>query len=210
MITGLSNFATVPALYVVKKQNMIYQFYIGIFTLLTSFMYHTLESFDCSYFIIEEGGWHRLDNIGSITCFQMLFTQLSDFQNLEFETILNYFGLLVTMICQAKSPWDLNYTIGPILLQALICLLVILKRKRLPKLIKAKLQKGFIVSLFAALFFTLSQDEFKDYLRFYHGMWHVCVGVFSFYMWQTKCDVEFTWSNFYKIPCLKDTYYKNE
>lgn len=32
-------------------------------------MYHTLESVDCHYFIIEEGGWHRLDNVGSIVCF---------------------------------------------------------------------------------------------------------------------------------------------
>lgn len=32
-------------------------------------MYHILESLDCKYFIIEEGGWHRLDNIGAIVCF---------------------------------------------------------------------------------------------------------------------------------------------
>jgi hypothetical protein len=49
-------------------------------------MYHTLESVDCPFFIIEEGGWHRLDNVGSIVCFQMLFTQLSDLRNLYLET----------------------------------------------------------------------------------------------------------------------------
>lgn len=32
-------------------------------------MYHVLESLDCASFIINEGAWHRLDNIGSILSF---------------------------------------------------------------------------------------------------------------------------------------------
>lgn len=41
-------------------------------------------------------------------------------------------------------------------------------------------------------------------------MWHTTVGLFSFYVWQSKCEVEFTWDNFYKIPTLRESYYKEE
>lgn len=39
---------------------MTFQFNMSIFTLLTSFMYHTLESIDCPFFIISESSWHKL------------------------------------------------------------------------------------------------------------------------------------------------------
>ncbi|CAD8048421.1 unnamed protein product [Paramecium primaurelia] len=210
LITGITNFVVIPAIIIIRKQRMDFQFYMSIFTLITSFMYHTLESVDCKFFIIEEGGWHRLDNVGSIVCFQMLFTQLSDLQNLHLETMLNYFGLFITFVAQAKSPWDLNYTVGPILLQLFICIFLIIKRRRLPKLNKQKMKKGLMILMAAVVFFSLSQDEYKDYLRFYHGMWHTTVGLFSFYIWQSKCEVEFTWQNFYTIPTLKESYYKDE
>ena len=73
-ITGFTNLTAVPAIIIIWKQRMNFQFYISIFTVVTSFMYHSLESIDCPFFIMSEGGWHRLDNIGSIVCFQILFT----------------------------------------------------------------------------------------------------------------------------------------
>jgi predicted membrane channel-forming protein YqfA (hemolysin III family) len=37
-----------------------------------------------------------------------------------------------------------------------------------------------------SIFFFLAIDEFKDYLRLYHGIWHFCIGSSSFFTWQAK------------------------
>ncbi len=44
LITGLSNFSCIPSLFLLYKKNMVYPFYAGCFTFLTSFMYHFTES----------------------------------------------------------------------------------------------------------------------------------------------------------------------
>lgn len=40
--------------------------------------------------------------------------------------------------------------------------------------------------LLGAVFFAFSQDENKDYLRIYHGMWHLFIGLSAMYTWQTN------------------------
>jgi Protein of unknown function (DUF3522). len=44
IITGFTNFACFPSLYVLYKKGLYFQFHVGIFTFLTSLMYHSLES----------------------------------------------------------------------------------------------------------------------------------------------------------------------
>ena len=52
-------------------------------------------------------------------------------------------------------------------------------------------------------------DDFKDYLRFYHGMWHTFVAIFSFYMWQCKLreGESYTLKNVWLKPQIKYGYY---
>ncbi len=38
--------------------------------------------------------------------------------------------------------------------------------------------------LTAIFFFSKSQDEYSDYLRIYHGCWHLVIGSSSMYTWQ--------------------------
>ncbi|KAM3139859.1 hypothetical protein pb186bvf_008101 [Paramecium bursaria] len=194
-ITGFTNLTAVPAIIIIWKQRMNFQFYISIFTVVT-------KSIDCPFFVMSEGGWHRLDNIGSIVCFQILFTQLGDIRDLMVENYFCYFGLFITMLCQAKDPWNLYYTVGPIVFQALLILYYVIQRGMRPKLVKRKLIKGSLILSVAILFFIKSQNEFDDYLRFHHGMWHVTIGFMSFYLWQSKLEEDFGWTDFWKKPRL--------
>lgn len=66
------------------------------------------------------------------------------------------------------------------------------------------------ILIFAVYFFTKSQDEFTDYLRIHHGLWHFTIGIFSFYIWQTKLEEEYTWFDFWKKPALPETAYYKE
>lgn len=45
--------------------------------------------------------------------------------------------------------------------------------------------KGGISILIGIFFFILSQDNEKDYLRIYHGLWHLIISIAGMYFFQT-------------------------
>jgi predicted membrane channel-forming protein YqfA (hemolysin III family) len=57
-----------------------------------------------------------------------------------------------------------------------------IKRGHFPNYNKTMFNKGRIILAFAIFFFILGTDEMSDYLRFNHGMWHLCIG-FSGYIY---------------------------
>lgn len=60
IITGISNFASLPVLVYFKHKAMHLHFFIGYFTMITSFIYHFLESLRAENFFYNLGHWHRL------------------------------------------------------------------------------------------------------------------------------------------------------
>ena len=60
LITGISNFSCIPSLILLYKKNMIYAFYTGVFTFITSFMYHFTESIGSEKIFMTEYEWHIL------------------------------------------------------------------------------------------------------------------------------------------------------
>ena len=49
-------------------------------------------------------------------------------------------------------------------------------------------KKGFAILFLTVLCFIKGLDEFNDYLRFYHGLWHVGNGLSSMYTWQQHSE----------------------
>lgn len=195
VITGITNFACIPALYVVLKKRLYFQFYIGVFTFITSFMYHSMESVEWDRMYLDRGTWHKLDNIGSIVCFQSLFIYWMD--NLHYKKNRYYsintpdidlqllmIALIITMIMQANHPWLLENTYIPILLFVLLFLLTVIFGRR-PRFNLYYLKRGVAMLAIAVCCFIKGLDEHSDYLRFYHGMWHCFIGFGSFFLWQS-------------------------
>ena len=195
VITGITNFACFPALYIVYNKRMYYQFYIGLFTFLTSFMYHSLESIEWESLYLDRGTWHKLDNIGSINCFQMLFVYWMD--NLHYakgryysthtpsiDLQLGMISLFLTMIVQANHPWKLENTYVPILVLVVV-FLVTLALGRRPRFNSYYVKRGLGSLAVAVCCFVKGLDEFSDYLRIYHGLWHCFIGFGSFFLWQS-------------------------
>lgn len=205
LLTGITNFGGIPSIIIMFKMKRYFQAHIGFFTIFTSFMYHSLDSVDGELYL-NAGSWHRLDNIGAITGFMMLFCNLVDHQNHELNINLNMIALFIAILAQEKDPWNLNYTLVPITLSIIVFLISTRHKKRRPAYNKEMLGKGIFWILVAAVNFALGLDEFKDYLRFYHGLWHLCVGMSSFYFWQVNVrpGEEFTWSNFLKKKYRSD------
>ena len=195
ILTGLTNLACFPALYVAYHKRLYFQFYFGLFTFLTSLMYHSLESLELKELYLKVSEWHKLDNIGSIQCFIMLMVYFMD--NLDkrgdlyfskhssnTDTQLNLIGLFITMIMQANHPWKLENTTTPILIfVGVLCLKLVFVRKS--RLNKYYFGRGVSIMTFAVYFFIRGLDDKNDFLRLNHGLWHCCCGLSSFYLWQS-------------------------
>lgn len=98
---------------------------------------------------------------------------------------MNFSALMIVICLQVADPWDLTWTLSPILgyLGIVIVLVIVLRTKVLTN--KEMAIKGGILIGVGAIFFSLSQDEHSDYLRIYHGLWHLVIGYSSLYTWQS-------------------------
>jgi len=162
-------------------------------------MYHSLQSVYLNSFFITDGQWHKIDNIGAIMGFSIVMVLLMDNRNRELDLKLNCAGLFIVILCQEKDPWNFTYTIFPICLFVSILLITLIVRPRKPTYNKRMAFTAFLFGSFATVGFAKGMDEDTDYLRMYHGMWHLMIGIFSFYIWQmiTPVGEEFTWSNLF-------------
>lgn len=84
--------------------------------------------------------------------------------------------LAVTVVCQEKGPWVEFYTFLPIVLGwavGLVRLLVCTPREFRPLYSVRTLVAGVVLLLCGLLCFVRGLDDGSDYLRMWHGMWHL-------------------------------------
>ncbi|EAS07733.2 transmembrane protein, putative (macronuclear) [Tetrahymena thermophila SB210] len=185
LITAITNFACMPALCLLYKKNLVFETYVGVFTFVTSFMYHFVESIGAEKLFMKELEWHQLDNIGAIMCFITVFIHMANFQNYNLQMQLNYSAMFIVIILQVADPWNLTFTVAPIVIYALIIIALAIYLKTQPFTNRQMTIKGFSLIFLGAIFFSLSQDEHTDYLRIYHGLWHSVIGLSAIYTWQS-------------------------
>ncbi len=94
-----------------------------------------------------------------------------------------YFSLIVSILTQEKDPWNLTYTIVPIVLFDIIAVLIRLWYWNRIKVVYhyENLFTSLIVLMIGGYFFVKGLDEFDDYLRFNHGIWHLMAAVSNYY-----------------------------
>mgnify|MGYP003387314166 CR=1 FL=1 len=180
----LSHAAMLPALLQLIKRGWMYEVSIACFSLVTSLMYHSCETFQTSFFL-SELQWHRLDNIAAIAVFGTFFVYLCHFDNVYAETFTKHIVFFVTMVLQEKSPWDVNFTIAPIVVCGTLPIIVhTMTHQRLPQYDWKAFTLGFGILGAALPFFAMGLDENNDPWRAFHGMWHLLVGVANIYLWR--------------------------
>ena len=206
-ISGFSNFALIPGLLLMKYNKRFFEFYIGLLTFLSSFLYHFTESIDIKL-ILKPGRWHKLDNIGSISGINSLF--INNFNNFSNENKLeaNFISLILILLFQFDHFWKIQNTIFPILI-CLISLLINYFVCGVPKVNKKMLYKGLFFLAIAIVMFGFGLDDQTDYLRIYHSLWHFFIGISTVYLWQIQevethsyldyCSVKFLRNKFFKI-----------
>ncbi len=189
LVTGVTNFGGIPVTIYLYKSKKIFESYITAFTVLTSFMYHALDSLDCPRFFLTEQQWHILDNIGSISSFMIVFIHLMDNRNAHVDFQLYLGAFTIALLAQFRAPWNILYTVVPIGLAVTLMVGSVLIKRKTPKLNFKALFKALVLVLIAILCFSKGLDEDKDYLRIFHGLWHLNIFLACYYIWHAKVPV---------------------
>ncbi|TMW63397.1 hypothetical protein Poli38472_002338 [Pythium oligandrum] len=180
VITGITNFCMFPAIVNLYKQELVFESFIGMFTMVTSFLYHCCDSIDGPLWLTE-GQWHRLDNIGSIMSFVIWAIYLMDLQRPVLQRYLQYTFLAIVLVFQEKNPWDEINSFIPILLAFAVLFTSFVVRGRVPKYDKVQLRRGLMVLGAAFCCFLKGLDDRNDPFRFFHGCWHAFIGAAAYY-----------------------------
>ena len=193
--TALSNVSTIPGLCLMKYQGRIFSYYFSIFGIIVSFMYHLCESLDI--IIIPQLKWHELDNIGAIYCLNNLMLSFTK-SGLNIEEIerKNYISTLFILLIQKRGPWDLTNTIIPIFICGLFVIYDFMKNG-MPTYYKPQLIKGVIFFGIGLIMFIRGLDDLNDYIRIYHTLWHIFIGIAFYYLWQIQYKNYVTYPEIY-------------
>ena len=197
-INSISNVFSVPSMFILKKDGKLYEYYFSIFSFITSFMYHFCESLDIEIFL-PQLKWHELDNVFSMFCVNQLILSLTKFNyDLKYIRKANYLFVFLTLLFQQRGPWEIQNTLIPLFIYLLISFYQIYKYG-LPIYNKKTIVKGGFISFIASLFFYRGLDDLNDYLRIWHCLWHVFIGIASFYLLQIQAKECLSFKEIYKF-----------
>lgn len=123
LIAVVSNLAGIPVVIkLFRRRSTYFQAFVLMMSVVTSFMYHLCEIYDCTIFL-SELQWHRLDNIFAITAFQLII--LHAFGSITDQDItLRWSTLLSSIIIQEKDPWNVAFTLIPCVAYVFIALAI--------------------------------------------------------------------------------------
>jgi hypothetical protein len=184
-ITGSSHITIIPTIILMKYQKKTYGYYLGIFALMNSILYHICGSLKVKIFLSPHK-WHELDNIGVICCLNGFILSLSKLNNnLDIQNKLNYLSLFLVLIYQKRDPWNIYNAVMPIVIFTVV-LIIQLIYYGIPKYYLEPFQKGFFFLILAIAMFFKGLDDKNDYLRIYHSFWHVLIGISLFYLLQIQ------------------------
>ena len=170
-----------PGVWVCWRKREKELFVLSCCALFVSFMYHIAEVINNHYCFVKyrsharlllgmtDGQWHRLDNVFVILSIQYLCVYLSDLN--EWRHGVGLLCMAFTFWCQEIGPWKIQYTILPVMLG----LTILVARMAVAKLrLKGRFLAIALTSLVPAAFcFYKGLDDERDYLRMWHGGWHV-------------------------------------
>jgi hypothetical protein len=95
---------------------------------------------------------------------------------------LTYSGLILTLVMQTRDPWDITNTFVPILVYILIFIFRVTARA--PRLNAQMFRRGALLMGLAFVFFVCGLNRSFDFLRIWHGLWHMTASVSLFYLMQ--------------------------
>jgi len=181
-VTGATNLAMLLPASQAFRLGLYHEGTMGVMTMLTSSAYHVCQSLDWKLLGFNEGRWHHMDNVFSIASLMAIvlgFAQVP--RGSPLREVLNAGSVSLAIVAQLMSPWDVRFTVGPLAAAIMVMLASITWRGRLPKLDLRAGRNAFGLFAGAVLCFVKGLDDRRDWLRLWHGGWHLMVAGFSYY-----------------------------
>lgn len=131
---------------------------------------------------MNAGQWHRLDNVFIILVLnQVSLTMLLKLTDKQKE-IFRWVVLCFTLWCQECSPWNVAFTIIPIVIPLLFNIYLHIFYPLLrPSYYFRNLHIGNTFFIIGVIFFFRGLDDENDWIRLNHGMWHLFAGFGAFF-----------------------------
>mmetsp|Transcript_72375 Transcript_72375/g.189696 ORF Transcript_72375/g.189696 Transcript_72375/m.189696 type:complete len:215 (-) Transcript_72375:40-684(-) len=186
-VTGATNLAMLPVSFQAFSLGLYYEGVMGLMTMATSSTYHVCQSLDYDFLGFNEGRWHHMDNvfaIGALMAIILGFAQLP--RGSAAREVLNSASISLAVIVQLMSPWDVKYTVGPLVVALVVVLLSMVVRRRLPKLGGRDGMCALLFLVCAVVCFVKGLDDHKDWMRLWHGGWHLFISGFCFFALRTQ------------------------
>ena len=185
IINSLSNLPIGPTIFLIRYYKNMYSYYLGYFSMIVSIMYHLCESLDVKIFL-EQLKWHELDNIGAIFSFSQMSVSLTKFgYDLNYVIKKSHISFFIILLFQQRGPWILKNTILPLVLDFSLAIYQVIRYGK-PAYNKDTVYKASILMFISLIFFYKGLDDLNDYLRIWHSLWHISIGITSFYLLQIQ------------------------
>lgn len=192
ILTVLTTLPSLPVLYVLQVKELVFPLYIGVFTLISCFMYHLSESLEVNWMYLDVVAWHKLDNVSGITFLCSMLIHMMDntqenclISSTDLDLKLELIALCLVLLMQTKDPWKLVNTLTP------ICLFVALGLGKHFFVQRARVNWELLwrgLGFMTVAFYCFLRGLKKDYLRTWHGLWHCFCTYAAFYLWQSVGD----------------------
>lgn len=183
IVTIFSHLTMIPTICLFFKKKLLFEFCMAVFGLSSSLLYHMCQCIHHSFFL-SSTHWHRLDNVTGIAITGLLSVHFCFIRNAFLETSLKYLVFVVSMIFQEENPWDIRFTVAPVLLYSLLpATQLLIIRRQIPPIDKRNLFFGALLTSIAVFFFVLGLNDAGDPYRLYHGTWHLAIGASSYFLW---------------------------
>jgi len=206
-ITVFTNLFLIPLVIQMWRVKKYYSSIIAASTMITSMMYHLGDSLHARLFWMNPGQWHRLDTLFTILVFQTTFSYFIACKYVRTREVMNVLSLIVAIFCQEANPWNVLFTIIPILFPGVALLIhkvyvslshgqnsssrveeeMLAREEEVVISFSSKrIMIGCGLTAIALVFFVFGLDEDHDWLRLNHGLWHLFIGLASYYLVSSK------------------------
>jgi hypothetical protein len=156
VLSAGSNFSSLPLVINCFRHGKLFEGLVFFCSMMSSFFYHLGEIYNHVYYL-KYHEWHRLDNVFAIASFGLYALYITGNSD---EELLTYLTVIIAILAQEKDPWNLSYTVWPIVIFFVIGLAVnIVKRKGIPKFNVWAIKRGTIYMALGLFFFCRGLDE---------------------------------------------------
>ncbi|KAL0479794.1 hypothetical protein AKO1_007410 [Acrasis kona] len=215
LIVFVTNLTAVPPLIGIIRKGAYVEGIIGFMSLVTSIFYHVCDSTGIEVWNMNAGNWHRLDNVFVILVAQeiayfltfALKIEHTATRSLPLDTpshsnyqqhfaheqrvvvLFRWLGLTFCLVCQERAPWNVVFTILPIIITGFLAFLrmkLFVRYDLRPEFDPRSIKIGLVFAFIAIFFFVLGLDDKHDYLRAKHGVWHAMLGFALYFLFNSR------------------------